>query len=47
MDNAVKYCGLACLGASTSARTEADGTITYEVRDNGRGIDAKDRGTHL
>jgi signal transduction histidine kinase len=43
MDNAVKYLRAGVPGSIDVRATEADGTITYEVRDNGRGIDAKDR----
>jgi signal transduction histidine kinase len=43
MDNAVKYLRVDVPGSIDVRATEADGTITYEVRDNGRGIDAKDR----
>jgi signal transduction histidine kinase len=30
-------------GSIEVGATESDGTITYEVRDNGRGIDTRDR----
>src|SRR5476651_1254025 len=43
MDNAVKYLRDDVPGSIGVGATEADGTITYEVRDNGRGIDPKDR----
>jgi signal transduction histidine kinase len=43
MDNAVKYLRTGVAGSIEVGGTEADGAITYEVRDNGRGIAAKDR----
>jgi len=43
MDNAVKYLRVGVPGRIEVGATESDGVITYEVRDNGRGIDAKDR----
>ena len=43
MDNAVKYLRVGVPGNIEVRATESDGAITYEVRDNGRGIDAKDR----
>jgi hypothetical protein len=43
MDNAVKYLRAGVPGSIEVRATESDGAITYEVRDNGRGIDARDR----
>jgi signal transduction histidine kinase len=43
MDNAVKYLRVGVPGRIEVGASEADGVITYEVRDNGRGIDARDR----
>src|SRR5665648_289911 len=43
MDNAVKYLRAGVPGSIEVRATESDGTITYEVCDNGRGIDARDR----
>jgi signal transduction histidine kinase len=43
MDNAVKYLRADVPGAIEIRATESDRAITYEVCDNGRGIDAKDR----
>ena len=43
MDNAVKYLRADVPGSIEVQATEADGAITYEVRDNGRGIDVGDR----
>ena len=43
MDNAVKYMRAGVPGSIEVRATESDGAITYEVRDNGRGIDARDR----
>jgi signal transduction histidine kinase len=43
MDNAVKYLRAGVPGRIEVGATESDGAITYEVRDNGRGIDARDR----
>ncbi len=43
MDNAVKYLRVGVPGNIKVRATEADGAITYEVHDNGRGIDARDR----
>ena len=43
LDNAVKYLRTGVPGSIEVAGTEADGLITYEVRDNGRGIDITDR----
>ena len=43
MDNAVKYLRAGVPGSIEVGATESDGTITYEVRDNGRGIDTRDR----
>jgi len=43
LDNAVKYLRADVAGSIEVRATETDGTITYEIRDNGRGIDAKDR----
>ena len=43
IDNAVKYLRAGVPGSIEILGTESDGAITYEVRDNGRGIDAKDR----
>jgi signal transduction histidine kinase len=43
MDNAVKYLRTDVPGSIDVQATESDGAITYKVRDNGRGIDAKDR----
>jgi len=42
MDNAVKYLRADVPGSIEVRATESDRAITYEVRDNGRGIDAKD-----
>ena len=43
MDNAVKYLRADAPGSIEVQGTESDGVITYEMRDNGRGIDARDR----
>ncbi|HVA12050.1 MAG TPA: PAS domain-containing sensor histidine kinase [Stellaceae bacterium] len=43
MDNAVKYLRPGMPGSIEVRATEGNGAITYEVRDNGRGIDVKDR----
>jgi signal transduction histidine kinase len=43
MDNAVKYLRAGVPGSIEVRATESDGAITYEVCDNGRGIDARDR----
>jgi len=43
MDNAVKYLRAGVPGSIEVRATESDGAITYEVHDNGRGIDSKDR----
>jgi len=43
MDNAVKYLRAGVPGSIAVRATESDGAITYEVHDNGRGIDTKDR----
>ncbi len=43
MDNAVKYLRADVPGSIEVRATESEEAITYEVRDNGRGIDAKDR----
>jgi signal transduction histidine kinase len=43
MDNAVKYLRVGVAGRIQVGATESEGAITYEVRDNGRGIAAKDR----
>jgi hypothetical protein len=43
MDNAVKYLRVGVPGNIEVLATEADGSITYEVRDNGRGIESRDR----
>ena len=43
MDNAVKYLRVGVPGSIEVGATESDGSVTYEIRDNGRGIDAKDR----
>jgi PAS domain S-box-containing protein len=43
MDNAVKYLRADVPGSIEVRATESDGAITYEVCDNGRGIDVKDR----
>jgi signal transduction histidine kinase len=43
MDNAVKYLRADVPGSIEVRATEADGAITYEVYDNGRGIDIRDR----
>ena len=43
LDNAVKYLRVGVPGSIAVQANEANGAITYEVRDNGRGIDAKDR----
>jgi signal transduction histidine kinase len=42
LDNAVKYLRPDVPGVIEVQATESDGVVTYEVRDNGRGIDAKD-----
>jgi signal transduction histidine kinase len=43
IDNAVKYLRVGVPGNIEVLATEADGSITYEVRDNGRGIEPRDR----
>src|SRR5208337_3936243 len=43
MDNAVKYLRAGVPGNIEVRATESDGAVTYEVCDNGRGIDARDR----
>jgi signal transduction histidine kinase len=43
MDNAVKYLRAGVPGSIEVGATESDGAVTYEVRDNGRGVDARDR----
>ena len=43
MDNAVKHLRAGVPGSIDVGATESEGAITYEVRDNGRGIDARDR----
>src|SRR5476651_1560356 len=43
MDNAVKYLRADVPGSIEVRASESDRAITYEVRDNGRGIDARDR----
>ena len=43
MDNAIKYLRTGVPGKIDVRGIESDGAITYEVRDNGRGIHAKDR----
>ena len=43
MDNAVKYLRVGVPGSIEVQATEFNGTVTYEVSDNGRGIDPKDR----
>jgi PAS domain S-box-containing protein len=43
MDNAVKYLRVGVPGSIEVGATESDGSVTFEIRDNGRGIDAKDR----
>ena len=43
MDNALKYLRAGAPGNIEVRATEANGAITYEVHDNGRGIAAKDR----
>jgi signal transduction histidine kinase len=43
MDNAVKYLRPDVPGNIEVQATESNGAITYEVRDNGRGINARDR----
>jgi signal transduction histidine kinase len=43
MDNAVKYLRAGVPGSIVVRATESDEAITYEIHDNGRGIDAKDR----
>jgi signal transduction histidine kinase len=43
MDNAVKYLRAGVPGSIEVGATESDGEVTYEVRDNGRGVDARDR----
>ncbi|MEA2755401.1 MAG: hypothetical protein QOJ54_1690, partial [Aliidongia sp.] len=43
MDNAVKYLRADVPGNIEVQATESNGAITYEVRDNGRGIDVRDR----
>jgi signal transduction histidine kinase len=42
MDNAVKYLRADVPGNIEVRATESDAVVTYEVRDNGRGIDARD-----
>jgi PAS domain S-box-containing protein len=42
MDNAVKYLRVGVPGRIEVGASESEGAITYEVRDNGRGIEAKD-----
>ena len=43
MDNAIKYLRPGVAGTIEVGATETYSAITYEVRDNGRGIDIKDR----
>jgi signal transduction histidine kinase len=43
LDNAVKYLRAGVPGSIDVSATESDGMITYEVRDNGRGIETRDR----
>jgi len=43
MDNAVKYLRAGVPGSIEVGATDSGGAITYEVRDNGRGIDVRDR----
>ena len=43
MDNALKYLRGGVAASIEVRATESDGAIAYEVRDNGRGIDTKDR----
>jgi signal transduction histidine kinase len=43
MDNAVKYLRAGVPGNIEVRASESDGAVTYEVCDNGRGIDARDR----
>jgi signal transduction histidine kinase len=43
IDNAVKYLRVGVPGSIEVGATESDEAITYEVRDNGRGIDTRDR----
>lgn len=43
LDNAVKYLRTGVPGSIEVTGTETAGLITYEVRDNGRGIDITDR----
>lgn len=43
MDNAVKYLRTGVPGTIEVRGSEFEGAVTYEVRDNGRGIHAKDR----
>jgi signal transduction histidine kinase len=43
IDNAVKYLRADVPGSIEVRATESGGGVIYEVRDNGRGIDAKDR----
>jgi signal transduction histidine kinase len=43
MDNAVKYLRADVPGSIEVRATESGGGVIYEVRDNGRGIDARDR----
>ena len=43
MDNAVKYLRADVPGSIEVRGSESDRAVTYEVRDNGRGIDARDR----
>jgi len=43
LDNAVKYLRVGVPGSIEVQATESDRMVIYEVRDNGRGIDTKDR----
>ena len=43
IDNAVKYLRADAPGSIEVLGTECGGAVVYEVRDNGRGIDARDR----
>ncbi len=43
MDNAVKYLRSDVPGSIDVRATESDDSITYEIHDNGRGIEARDR----
>jgi PAS domain S-box-containing protein len=43
LDNAVKYLSADRAGRIDVSGTESSGVVSYEVRDNGRGIEARDR----